>query len=242
MASLREVSPRSIARAAGAFWLITFVAGMFAMVSYVKVVVPDDAVLTATNLMAREPFYRLGVVSNLIATVTYVAATVLVYYLLKPVNGNVALLAAFFSLIGCALSGVSFGFNLAPVIVLRAAPSPFTPEQVQELVRILLRVGEQASIFGFVFFGLHVLLSGYLIFQSTFVHRLVGVLMVFGGVGWLTFGFANLLSPEFGRTLAPWILLPGMLGEGALTLWLLTKGVDADRWKLASAPLVTGEI
>jgi hypothetical protein len=67
-----------------------------------------------------------------------------------------------------------------------------------------------------VFFGLYCVLIGYLIFRSTFLPRTLGVLMAFGGLGWVTF-----LSPQLTNYLSPYNMAPGILGEGALTLWLL---------------------
>ena len=75
-----------------------------------------------------------------------------------------------------------------------------------------------------VFFGFYCLLIGYLIFGATFLPRIPGVLMAFAGLGWLTF-----LSPKLASHLSPYIFAPGILGEGALTLWLLTMSVDAER-------------
>jgi hypothetical protein len=72
-----------------------------------------------------------------------------------------------------------------------------------------------------VFFGFYCLLIGYLIFRSTFLPRILGVLMAFGGLGWLTF-----LSPPLASHLSPCIFAPGILGEGSLTLWLLVIGVN----------------
>lgn len=73
-----------------------------------------------------------------------------------------------------------------------------------------------------VFFGCYCLLIGWLIFTSTFLPRFLGVLMAIAGLGWLTF-----LSPALARALSPWVYGPGLLGEGALTVWLLVKGVGA---------------
>jgi len=73
-----------------------------------------------------------------------------------------------------------------------------------------------------VFFGAYCLLIGWLIFTSTYLPRFLGVLMAIAGLGWLTF-----LSPPLARALSPWVYGPGLLGEGALTLWLLVKGVDS---------------
>ena len=95
----------------------------------------------------------------------------------------------------------------------------------------------QASNIGFIFFGLHCLLIGCLILKSTFLPRMVGALMVFAGLGWLTLSFSSLLSPPFARNLFPYIMLPGFLGEALLTLWLLVIGVNVQRWKeQAGAP------
>ena len=77
-----------------------------------------------------------------------------------------------------------------------------------------------------VFFGCYCLAIGYLIMRSTFLPRVVGALMALGGLGWLTFA-----SPELSTYLSPYNMLPGILGETALTLWLLTAGVNVQRWK-----------
>ena len=87
-----------------------------------------------------------------------------------------------------------------------------------------------------VFFGLQCLLVGYLILKSTFLPRVLGALMALAGLGWLTF-----LWPPLARDLSPYNLVPGMLGEGALIVWLLVKGVNVQRWKeQAGAVGVTG--
>jgi hypothetical protein len=49
--------------------------------------------------------------------------------------------------------------------------------------------------------------------------------MAFGGLGWLTF-----LSPQLAKDLSPYNLAPGMIGEGVLTVWLLTIGLNEQRW------------
>jgi len=104
--------------------------------------------------------------------------------------------------------------------------SVFTVEQLQALAYMFLRLGGQAGNIGLVFFALHCLLVGYLILRSTFLPRIVGVLMAFAGMGWLT-----LLWPPLANYLSPYNMIPGLLGEGSLTLWLLVMGVNVQRWK-----------
>jgi uncharacterized protein DUF4386 len=70
-------------------------------------------------------------------------------------------------------------------------------------------------------FGVYCLTIGWLVYRSTFLPRVLGVLLMFAGAGWLTF-----LSPALSRSLVPYNYLPGILGEGALTLWLVVFGAN----------------
>jgi hypothetical protein len=130
------------------------------------------------------------------STGCYVAVTILFYGLFRPVNRGVSGIAAAFSLLGCAQSLLGI-FDLS----LRG-PNPL------------------------VFFGCYCLLIGYLILRSTFLPRILGVLMAFGGLGWLTF-----ISPAISNSLSPYNMAPGILGEAALTVWLLAAGVNSQRWR-----------
>jgi hypothetical protein len=227
MERIAETSPRFKARIAGVFYLLTILTGGFALFVSGRLVVSGDAAATATNILAHEPLFRLGFASDLIATACYIAVTALFYNLFKPVNRSLSLLAAFFSLVGCAIGALSCLFYLAPLVVLGGAQflSVFKVEQLQALAYMFLKLNAQASNISLVFFGFYCLLIGYLIFRSTFLPRILGVLMAFAGLGWLTF-----LSPPLAKYLSPYILSPGILGEGALTLWLLVIGVNAQRW------------
>ena len=127
---------------------------------------------------------------NLIAYAFYIAVTLLFYYMFKPVNRSLSLLAAFFSLVGCANEVLGL-FNLAPF-----------------------------KISSLVFFGPFCLLIGYLIFRSTFLPRILGVLMAFAGLGWLIF-----LTP-LANSLSIYLKVLGFLAELSLMLWLIVKGVN----------------
>ena len=168
-----EESPRTKARIAGVFYLLTILISVFAL----AVTGP----LRSAMLLG--------------STGCYVAVTVLFYGLFRAVNRNVATLAAIFSLVGCTLSILDV-FHLD-----------------------LFRVNP------LVFFGCYCLVIGYLILRSTFLPRILGVLMAFGGLGWLTF-----ISPALSGHLSPYNMAPGVLGESALTLWLLAVGVNSRRW------------
>ena len=161
-----------------------------------------------------------------------------VYEVLKPVNRSLSLLAAFFSLVGCAIGAVACVFDVVPFVLLKGGQiaNIFTAEQLQALTLVVLNARVQANNFGLVFFGLHCFGVGYLIFRSSFLPRVIGALMMFAGLGWLTF-----LFPPLANSLAPYNMIPGGIGELSLTLWLLVKGVDVPRWKKQASGAINAD-
>jgi len=222
------MSPQFKARMGGFCWLMCFLTSIYPLIISGRLVVPRDAAATAANLLANEALFRSGTAMLLVSTAFYIGATLFIYEVLKPVNRSLSLLAAFFSLVGCAIGGVSCLFDFVPFVLLKNAPylSAFTTEQLQGLTLAFLRVRAQANDIGLVFFGLHCLGVGYLILRSTFLPRIIGALMLLAGFGWLTF-----LFPPLAQSLAPFNMLPGAVGELSLTLWLLIKGVNVPRWE-----------
>jgi hypothetical protein len=221
------MSPLFAARMGGFCWLMCFLTSIFPLVLVGRFIVNGDPAATATNLLANEALFRSGTAALLISTAFYIGATLFIYEVLKPVNRSLSLLAAFFSLVGCAVGALSCLFDFVPFILLKGAPylSVYTTEQLQALSYMFLVVRARANDIGLVFFGLHCLGVGYLILKSTFLPRIIGALMVLAGCGWLTF-----LLPPLAQSLAPFNMLPGAVGELSLTLWLLIKGVNVQRW------------
>ena len=72
---------------------------------------------------------------------------------------------------------------------------------------------------------------GYLIFKSEFLPKTLGLLMQLAGVCYLTNSFALLLAPSLANALFPFVLLPPLIAELSLALWMVVKGVDVDKWK-----------
>jgi hypothetical protein len=200
-------------------------------------IVAGDPAATATNLLAHERLFRLNLALGLIATALYIAVTVLFYGLFKPVNKTIALLAAFLSLAGCAIQAVGSLFRIAPFVVLDGSPylRAFKLDQLQAMALIFLKLNIQATFIYLAFFGMFNLSIGYLIYNSTFLPRILGLLMALSGVGWLMF-----LSPPLATHFLPFIELLGILAEASLMLWLLVLGVNVDRWQQQA--IVAGQL
>jgi hypothetical protein len=132
----------------------------------------------------------------MVAAAAYVTITILFYFLFKPVNRKLSLLAALISMAGSTVGVLS----------------------------MLQRMPFKIDILDF--FAFYCLLIGYLIWRSTFLPQFLGVLMALAGTGYLAY-----LWPPMAKALYPYDILPGLIGETTLTVWLLVKGVNEQRWQ-----------
>ncbi len=228
-----KVSPRLKARVAGVLYALEGTGAVIGGVYFRgKFIVASDAAATAATIRANETLFRLAFAAALLAVAFHIAYTVIFYDLFRPVNRGVALLAAFVSLVACALQAVAAIFQLAALLVVGGG-SPlgaFTGEQVQDLATLLLNVNAQAFNIYLIFFGFWLIPTGYLIVRSTFFPRIIGVLLAIDGLGWVTF-----LWPPLATAIYPAIAVAAAFGEIPLLVWLLAVGVNAARWKEQAA-------
>jgi len=232
-----ETSPRTYARIGGLFYLIIIVAGGFAeLFVRSKFIVPGNAAATAQNIMASEALWRTGFAATLVMLVCAVALLLILYVLLRPVNRNIALLAVFFNLVSISIEGINDLLHLAAVLILSGADylKAFAPGQLQALALLSLKLFDNGYGISLVFFGFFCICTGYLIFKSTFLPQLLGVLMAIAGLCYLTNSFVLFLAPRLAHQFF-YILMPAGAAELSLTLWLLVKGVNVQRWKHANA-------
>ena len=224
-----EASPCLKARIAGVFYLLIFVAGAFSeLLVRGRLVVSGEATSTATNILAHESLYRLGGAAQVITLACDIAVALLFYDLFKPAGRSLSLFAAVFRLVFVAVMAVNSLNYLAPLVLLKSDPFviAFKADQLPALALVSLQLYSSGYDIALVFFGVHCVLIGYLIFRSTFLPRILSVPIAIAGLGWLTF-----LWPPFASYLSPYVLLSGALGELTLTVWLLVKGVNDQRWK-----------
>jgi len=226
---MAALSPRTKARMAGGFQFLeglTSAGGQVVILG--SLVVAGSAATTATNILAHQQLFWLGFASSLLGVAFHLAWALLLYDLLKPVNRSISLLALCIILVGCAMQALSSLLYLAPLLVLQGGStlSAFTPHQLQDLSLVFLNLNARAYDIYLVFFGLWCILIGALIFRSTFLPRILGVLLVIDGVGWMLY-----LLPPLAQQLFPLIAVAAGLAEFSLLLWLLVVGVNAERWK-----------
>jgi len=222
------LSPRARSRLAGFFQLLEGSASSTGQVFILgTLVVQGDAAATAHNILANEPLFRLGFLLSVAGVAFHLAWALLMYQLLRPVNRTVAGLAAFVIIVCSALQAVTALLYLGPLLVLQGGSSlsGFSTAQAQALASTFLKLNAAAFDLDLVFFGLWCILTGHLIWRSTFLPRLLGALLVVYGVGWSLFAW-----PPLATFLFPAIAAASGLAEIPLMLWLLIVGVNDERW------------
>ena len=217
------------ARIAGVLFLLSMVAGGFGE-AYVpsKLIVSADPTATAANLRNFDFLYRLGFASFLIESLCDTALALILYVLLKPVNKQLSLLAAFFGLMATATFAFAELFYLAPQLILgRAYLNNFTPDQVNSLALLSLKFYGYAGMIFTAYYGMAWIVRSYLIFRSSYLPKLLGVLMAIGGIGFVVRNFLLILAPAYASDVLLMLMFPGGL---IMTVWLLVKGVNVQKW------------
>jgi hypothetical protein len=229
-------SPRLTARLAGLFYFLMAVFGEVASLTRHGLIVSGDAAATAINIQAHQSMYLVGYVGDILMVASYVVVTALLYRVFEPVNKSIALTAAAFGLTGCAILAIAYSFELTPLTLLANMRylGAFTVSQRQTLSYLSLNFYSQTYGLSLVFFAFYLLLTGWLIFRSSFMPRILGVLLMLGVWG-LAF-----LSPPFALKYLVWLRF-GSIGELLLLLWLLVKGVNSDEWHRQAAAARTAE-
>ena len=229
-----ETSPQIYARTAGAIYLLVILFGGYSEgVVTNALIVSGDPAATAHNITAHAKLWNLSNLGNLIVPMIGTVQMVIEYLLLRPVSKPLALMFLLLNAVSLAVEAVSklFLLMVAPILNRANGPSNFTPAQIYDLAAIALNAHNLAFHITLIFFGVAILIGGYLIFKSGYLPRLIGLLMGLAGTCYLIASFARLFAPTLADTIGPAILLPCLIGEASLCLWLLIKGVNVGKWR-----------
>jgi len=227
-----DESQRTAARVAGFTFLFGTAIVIFANFAIgFRLVVPDNAADTAHNIMTHETLFRLNIALNLIYVGTLLVQLAALFVVLKPVNRNLALVAAFFRFVNALMWAVIALDWLGALRFLgNAAYLPvFQADQLQTLARLQLTASFDAYYVGLPFWGLASSVCSYLWFKSRYIPRALAVFGVISSVWCVICGFAFIVFPSFGTTINSNLFdVPLVIFETALGFWLLFKGLSSN--------------
>ena len=222
------------ARFAGVLYLVITVAAIMAHIYMPsQIIIPEDAAATVNNIKESTALFRLGGVgSELVILLSELILAIVLYVLLKPVNKTLSLIAAVSRLVMTTVHGFNL-INYFFVLTLVSGAgflSAFDAGQINSLVMLFLEAHSYGFTIGIAFLTIHVFVLGYLIFKSGYFPKILGVLFIAAGVGYLVDSFALLLSASY-ETTPIYLSLPITISEIAFPFWLLIKGVKKEGWE-----------
>lgn len=230
-----EPRVHSYAKVAGLGYLLIIVSGIFGEF-FVRssLVIPGDPAATAINILGSEFLYRSGLASEFLMLSADVLVALALYVVFKGVSKSLALLAAFFRLAHASIVGINLLNAYVPLLLLGDAAylTAFGDGQRQALALLLLEAHGYGYAIGLVFFGVYCWILGYLVLRSRYVPRVLGVLLLAAGSGYLIDSFGRTLLSDYAdyqTVLGMVVLLPAFAAELSFSLWLVVKGLDPTR-------------
>jgi hypothetical protein len=224
-----DTSQRKAARVVGLAYLLAIPPALFAEFYVLgQLIVSSNAAETARNIMAHERLFRLGTASNLSVFALDVVLITALYVVLKPVNRNLALLAAFWGLIETATLVVMTLNDFSVLRVLSGAEylRVFNADQLQALARLSISAHGAGYNVGLVFAGLRSTLFCYLWFKSNFIPKPLAALGIFSSLLLAACTFAFIIFPEFAKIVTvEYYGTPIFIFELTMGFWLLLKGI-----------------
>jgi hypothetical protein len=191
----------------GGAWLVSDVAGS------------GELADVARRVAAHEHLYRLGLVLELVETLSAVLLGFALYATLRRVDGPLALLAMIWRVAEALLGAIAILFAFTR-LRLYTGGGPSEP-----LIALTRGAGSAAHDFAVLCFSFGSLLFFWLFWRSRSIPRILSGIGILASVLVAVIGFADLLAPELSGFLQyGWA--PMALAEVGGGLWLLVKGAN----------------
>jgi hypothetical protein len=217
------------ATVAGFCYLAVIAGGLFAegMVRR-SLVVSGDAVATARAILENETLWRLGLASHLLYLVPALAVNVIVSGLFRSTDPTLARLALVFGVTAVTVEAVALVYLYVPLALIENGATLAALEDAPGLIYLATRLFATGFGFSLLLFSGFCVLIGVLILRSRLLPRVIGAMMIVAGICYVVNTLALVVSPGFWKLVNPTILLPILLAELSLALWLLLKGITVE--------------
>ena len=187
--------------------------------------VPETLSAAGEKIGDYQSLLGAGIAANAVVFLVEIAIVALLYKLLEPVNRNISLMAAYARLGMTVLQGVNV-FNLIFVLMLVSGSNfgaVFDPAQISALTFLFLETFGVGSLVWGWFFGLHLVLSGYLVYKSGYLPKLIGILLIVISAAYFIQSFGTFLLPQYTETFETIGLMATI--EIVFPIWLIVKGI-----------------
>ncbi|RUT70036.1 DUF4386 domain-containing protein [Flavobacterium cupreum] len=224
-------SAKKTARIAGLLYLIIAITGAFGIM-YVptQLFAGDDINLTAKNILENELLFRFGIFSNLVCQTVFVFLALTLYNLFKNVNAHLARTLVALVIVGVPIAFfIIFNEYYILLILKENFMNNFPSVQQNALAMLSLKMYGNGNVIIGIFWGLWLIPFGQLSYQSGFIPKILGVLLILGGLCYLIDTTAFILFPEYHSITGILVGITSATAESAMVGWLLIKGVKTKK-------------
>ncbi len=215
------------ARIAGALYLLSIIVGPFSLI-YIPntLLASDNAAVTASNILAHEMLFRLGIVGDLLTGTIFVFVVLALYRLLDDVDHNLAILMV---ILGGIMQTLIFFLNalnwVAALLLVHGADflAVFDTSHRYALAMLFIRLHAQGNVINQMLWGLWLFPFGLLVIRSRFLPRILGIWLIVECFAYVILSLTGLLLPQY-YDMVFTFGQPAFFAEIAIMLWLLIKG------------------
>lgn len=190
--------------------LLAVLAPVATFLAIEPLVTPGDPATTVQDILASETQFRWGIAVLILVAVLDVVVAAAMFTLFESVNRSVSMMAAWFRAAYAAVYLVAISQLVMAVTHLGDADQSLRAIEAFDIVWHV----------GLILVGVHLLLIGHLAYRSGFMSKIIGVLLLVAGLGYLVDGFGAVLSAGYSLDISRFTFL----GEAVLIFWLLIKG------------------
>lgn len=215
-----------VARTAGALYFLMGAPAVFSLF-YVprRLIVRDNASVTADNILEDQLLFRLGILAELTAAVFLLLLVLVLYRLLSRVDTHHARLMVALVVVSVAITFANALNDIAALVFFRGADylTMLDKSQRDGLGMFFLDLHRQGIGVVGIFWGLWLLPFGILVIRSGFLPRILGALLILNCIGYVAASATSLLMPSYSAIVSR-VVMPTLLGELWIMLWLLIRG------------------
>lgn len=226
------MSDKTIARVSGLLYLVVVLTGIFSLAYVPKTLfVWEDAALTFKNINASQNLFRFGILSSLICYTAFVFLPIFLYKLLRKVNEFQARIMVVLALISVPMAFMNLQHKLAVLSIIETNQEQYrSSPELENQVMFYLNQYDNGILITTLFWGLWLFPFGYLVYQSGFLPKTLGILLMVGCLGYLMNLTGNLVIKDYTALgISKFISLPASIGEIGICLWLLVVGVKTKK-------------
>ncbi len=218
---------KALAKASGTAYLLIFISGFYANFAILESLVDiHNSERTTLNVMNNSFQFRQGLIGFLVMLISDIFLIWSLYKITKPIHKGLSYITSFFR----GLHALFFTMALVKLVkVYRITSETTSPEEIQTSVIYLLSNFDTLWTIGLLFFGVHLLLLGFLVAKSNTIPRILGFLLILGALGYAVDGLPKLFFASYGDLKSSFeaiVITTSVIGELSFTTWLLLKGLS----------------